>query len=247
MAPAPAPTDMDDPYTFAPLLSVDAAGTAFGAVAGDQGGVTIRWPATGDPQLSNSSALVRSSAPAMTADQHGGAWIRLDAAGRLSLLHITAGPIAVIGLRAVDATTNLTVDPAGDAVLAYTAQGHAHVQRVTLGGIPAAPTSLPGGTVQAIAWARGNSWVLAARGDALYLDGPRDQVLLRAHRAYYASGASLTISGARAWAVWDESSARLDQECHEFPVKQRVLWASLGLHDDAVVARTLPNAGPLTP
>jgi hypothetical protein len=245
VAPAPAPTDPTDPYTFEPQLTIDAAGTVFGVVTGDDGGVAIRWPAGEPPQLTPSPRLLRSE-PSLVADQHGGAWVLVDKGASLSLLHVTAAGIAVTRLRAdAEFVTNVTADPTGDAVLAYTQQGHAHVQRVTLAGVAASPTSLPGGAVEAIAWARGNPWVLAGHGDALYLDGPRDQVLVRAKPRFGEDDASLAISGGRAWAVWDEVSDRLDAECDEFPASAQVLWASFGLHDGTVIARGLPGAATL--
>jgi hypothetical protein len=126
-------------------------------------------------------------------------------------------------------------------VLAYSAGGRAHVERA--GG---AVTSLGRGDAQSIAWYRGHPWTLVARGDALYLVGPHVRKLVRAKPHYGESGASLALgSRGRVWAVWDEESDELDEDCNEFPVAAETLWVSFGLRDRTVIVRGLPGAASL--
>jgi hypothetical protein len=229
VAPAPLPVTADDAYAFAPRLTVDAQGTVFGAV----GSVAIRWPATGAPELTTLPAPV----DAVVADQHGGAWLRSQG----ELRHLTPNRTSVTRLRAAGALTNLIADPRGRALLAYSAGGRAYVERA--GG---AVTSLGAGEAQSIAWYGGHPWTLVARGDALYLVGPHVRRRVRAKPHYGESGASLAIGPhGRVWAVWDEESDQLDQECDEFPVAAETLWASFGLRDRSVIVRDLPGAASL--
>ena len=228
VGPAPLPETRDDAYAFAPMLSGDAHGNVFGVVAG----MAIRWPATGDPVLTSLPAPV----DAVVADRHGGAWLR----SQRELLHLTPDGITASRLPAADARANLLVDPAGEAVLAYTAHGRAYVERAGI------KTPLGRGEAESTAWYRGHPWTLVARGDALYLVGPHFRKLVRAKPHYGESGASLAIGPrGRVWAVWDEESDELDQECNEDPAAAETLWASFGLHDRSVLVRDLPGAASL--
>jgi hypothetical protein len=172
----------------------------------------------------------------LVADQYGGAYLVRSASP--ALVHLTSIGVTASRLRGIP--TNVVVDEAGVPAVAYTAHGRAYVRRS--GG----RRSLGRGEAQSIAWYRGHAWTLVARGDALDLIGPHSRLRVRTRPHFGESGASLAISPhGRAWAVWDEESDRLDQECDEFPVAEQTLWASFGLHDRSVVVRALPGAASL--
>jgi hypothetical protein len=230
VAPAPLPRTPDDAYDFAPRLAVDKEGTVFGVAPG----VAIRWPASGDPQLIRSSAL--HGPGTLVADQYGSAYFARSASP--ALVHLLTFGVTVTRLHGEP--TNVVVDEAGVPVLAYTDHGRAYVRR------NAANRSLGRGEAQSVAWYHGHAWTLVSRGDALYLIGSHVRLRVRAKPRYGESGASLAISAhGRAWAVWDEESDKLDQECDEFPVSEQTLWASFGLHDRSVIVRDLPGAATL--
>jgi hypothetical protein len=84
--------------TVAPVVAVDAQGTAFAVVGGDSTGVAIRWPPGTAPVATQSAALraeTNASTPvggsAVVPDGAGGAWIVREA-GRVG--HLTASGVA---------------------------------------------------------------------------------------------------------------------------------------------------------
>lgn len=110
-------------------LATDRQGTTYALLPGPAGGVAVRWPAGGTPEVFASPALrrreIESGVPAAPVpDGRGGAWMRLQDAGALALAHV--GP-AGVSVTPIASASTVSAGPAvaadGSALIARSGKG----------------------------------------------------------------------------------------------------------------------------
>lgn len=237
-------------------LSTDAQGTTYALLPGQKGGVGVRWPAVGDPQVINSSRLTRRTIDdagfptAVVADGQGGAWMRIQSAKMLSLAHIGEGGVSVTQISTL-ATTSAgpAVTADGSALIAWSGKRFTTVlERVDPNGRRALPRRFgAAGRISALAidpaTDKPAALLIRRRSALVFARANGSTVLLRRRNGYAQSEASLALgANGRAWAVWEEASDRLESTCNLFALHEAVRWATLGPAARQTTSRQLANA-----
>jgi hypothetical protein len=236
-------------------LAADAQGTTYALLPGAAGGVAIRWPADGTPEVFASSGLKRrqieSGVPAVTvADGKGGAWMRLQDGDALALAHVgRAGASVTPVASAATASAGPAVAADGSALIARSGKGLTTVlERLAPDGRRAPARRLAAdGRIAALAIDPGTGGSVALlRGRRASLElarAGRRPVVLRRRKGYGQFEASLAIGAdGRAWAAWEEVSDRLESTCNRFPLREGVRWATLARGARQVTSRPLRGA-----
>jgi hypothetical protein len=229
------------------------SGTAYVLIAGDHRGLAIYWPPDEVPQVTPSPRLTRAALddvhePIAVDDQDEG-WERRAGAAKLALAELDA-----TGFRVDDVTSSAAasagpaVTGAGHAIVAWSSRrGTSHLQDDSSAAGVLKPRPLGGDRPLAVAVdpRSGATLTLAIRSRHLVLERVgRPALTIRARRGYDESDASLAVAASgRAWAVWEESSDRLDALCRLFPVHDAIRWTTFpATTTRRVASHVLPGA-----
>jgi hypothetical protein len=256
-----APDGRAGPPTILPGVGADPAprmtvsresGAAYVLIAGAHRGLAIYWPPDDPPQVTASPRLTRAALDGVqepiAVDELQEGWERLASGTEVAVAELDATGLEIDDVTASAAdSAGPAVTGAGHAIVAWSSRGGtSHLQDDSSAAGVLRPRPLGGGRPLAVAVdpRSGATLTLAIRSRALVLERVGKPALtLRARRGYDQSDASLAIaSTGRAWAVWEESSDRLDPLCRLFPVHHAIRWTTFPATARRVATHVLAGA-----